>query len=68
MNVAGTFRAVAILLGTLASVPAHATDTVAPAEIPLKTDWVKRNLLAPVKAPPFSFTFGGKSSAALLHS
>jgi len=68
MKVPGVFRAVVILLAALAAVPAHAAITVTPAEMKQKTDWVKKNLLAPAKAPPFSFTFGSKSSVALLRS
>jgi alpha-galactosidase len=60
--------AVVMLLTALAFVPAQATVTVTPAEMTVKADWVKKNLFAPTKVPPFSFTFGGKSSAALLRS
>jgi len=64
----GTFRAVVMFLAVFAAVAAHAAITVTPAEMAMKTDWVKKNLLKPAKAPPFSFTFDGKSSAALLRS
>lgn len=42
--------------------------TVTPAERSQKADWVQKNLLTSAKAPPFSFTCGGKSAAALLRS
>ena len=61
-----TFWAVVMFLAALASVPANAAVTVAPAEMEMKTDWLQKNLLAPARTPPFSFTFGGKFSAALL--
>jgi alpha-galactosidase len=64
----GTFGAAVILLTALAEVSAHATVTVAPAEMTLKTDWVQKNFLKHSKAPPFSFTCGGKSSVALLRA
>ncbi|MBI3852899.1 MAG: alpha-galactosidase [Verrucomicrobia bacterium] len=64
----GTLQAALVFLSALAAVSAHAAVTVAPAEMALKTDWVQKNLLTPAKAPPFSFTFDGRSSAALLRS
>jgi len=64
----GKFRVTVIFLAALAAVSAHAAVAAAPSEMALKTDWVQKNLLTPVKTPPFSFTFSGKSSAALLHS
>src|SRR5436309_2479386 len=62
------FRVTVVFLAALAAISAHSAVTVSPAEMALKTDWVQENLLAPAKVPPFSFTFGGKSSASLLRS
>jgi len=56
----------ALLLLTLITSAAPAAVTVSPQEMAQKNDWVQRNLLTPTNTPPFSFTYNGLSSSALL--
>ena len=45
---------------------ARAAVTLTPAELAQKDEWVQTNLLAAENTPPFSFTYGGQKSTALL--
>ena len=57
-----------MLLAALLAAPAWAAVSVDSAEMTRKDDWVRNNLLSPLRTPPFSFTCGGKPSSALLRS
>ncbi len=54
--------------GGMMVIDAHATVTVASGEMAEKDGWVQANLLTGTNLPPFSFTYNGQSSAALLPS
>ena len=47
---------------------ARGVVTVNPPELAQKDEWVRSNLLAVEKNPPFSFTYGSRSSSTLLPS
>jgi alpha-galactosidase len=50
----------------MAAASASATVATTPEELAQKDEWVRQNLLAEQGGVPFSFTYGGKASAALL--
>ena len=56
------------VVATLGIVPTKGEIVVERAERAQKDNWVRDNFLTAKKAPPFSFTYGGKSSASLLNS
>jgi alpha-galactosidase len=58
----------AMILVALTAVAAPAAVTVSSEELAQQSAWVQRNLLTATNIPPFSFTYHGQPSSALLPS